>query len=118
MNFGTGDTTSRLNSVDEELERLHRKVLELPGGAKDEADQAGEEADVGINERSHLGLAMFELEMKQMHRRLQISDILVRYVRDGARTLSEVQQAISARDLDEIMAICEGTPLSDVLLDG
>jgi hypothetical protein len=59
---------------------------------------------------------MFDLEAVQ--KRLQISDILVRYVRDGARTLSDVQQAISAQDLNEIMAICDGASLRDVLPGG
>jgi hypothetical protein len=58
------------------------------------------------------------LDRESAHKRLQISDILVRYVRNGARTLSDVQQAISAQDLDEIMAICDGAPLRDVLPGG
>jgi hypothetical protein len=59
---------------------------------------------------------MFGLEA--VHKRLQISDILVGYVRNGARTMSDVQQAISTQDLEEIMAICDGAPLRDVLPGG
>jgi hypothetical protein len=88
----------------------------VPGGAEDEVDQADGETGGGTHEAGPGDPALFDLEV--LRKRLQISDILVRYVRDGARTLSEVQQAISAQDLDEIMAICDGASLRDVLMDG
>lgn len=78
--------------------------------------QAGRETNDGVDEGRPLDSAVFDLEV--VHKRLQISDILVRYVTNGARTLSDVQQTISAQDLDEIMAICDGAPLRDVLPGG
>jgi hypothetical protein len=78
--------------------------------------QADRERSDGTYEGRPLDSATLDLEAS--HKRLQISDILVRYVRNGARTLSDVQQAISAQDLDEIMAICDGAPLRDVLPGG
>ena len=84
--------------------------------AEDEVDQADREQGDGTHMGWSLDSATFDLEM--LNKRLQISDILVSYVRDGARTLSEVQQAMSAQDLDKIMAICDGTPLREVLLGG
>ena len=78
--------------------------------------QADRETNNGTYEGPPRDSVMHDLEAE--HKRLQISDILVSYVRDGARTLSEVQQAMSAQDLDEIMAICDGAPLRDVLLGG
>ena len=118
MSLGSEDTISRPNSIDEGLKGLRHDWLDLPGGAADQADQADVEVDVGTHERSPRDLGMFELEVERVHKRLLISDILVRYVRDGARTLSEVQQAMSAQDLDEIMAICKGAPVRDVLWTG
>jgi hypothetical protein len=84
--------------------------------AEDEVVQADSERDDGVYGGRPPGSAMFDLEAA--HKRLQISDILVRYVRNGARTMSDVQQVISAQDLDEIMAICDGAPLRDVLPGG
>jgi hypothetical protein len=78
--------------------------------------QAERETNDGTYEGWAPDPAVFDLEV--VHKRLQISDILVRYVRNGARTLSDVQQAISAQDLDEIIAICDGAPLRDVLPGG
>jgi hypothetical protein len=95
--------------------------LKFPGGAEGEVeDQADNEANDGARARDGrpLGVALFEAETERMHQRIEISDILVRYVRNGARTLSDVQQAMSAQDLKEVMAICDGAPLRDVLLDG
>ena len=79
-------------------------------------DQADRETNDGTHDGRRLDSALFDLEV--VHKRLEISDILVRYVRDGARTLSEVLHAISAQDLDEIMAICDGFSLRDVLPGG
>jgi len=76
--------------------------------AEDEVDQADREQGDGTHMGWSLDSATFDLEM--LNKRLQISDILVSYVRDGARTLSEVQQAM--------MAICDGTPLREVLPGG
>jgi hypothetical protein len=79
-------------------------------------NQAERETSRGAHDGRLLDSAVFDPEV--VDKRLQISDILVRYVRNGARTMSEVQQAISAQDLDEIVAICDGAPLPDVLPGG
>ena len=84
--------------------------------AEDEVVQADRETNNGTYEGPPRDSVMHDLEAE--HKRLQISDILVRYVRNGARTLSDVQQALSAQDLDEIKAICDGAPLLDVLPGG
>jgi hypothetical protein len=78
--------------------------------------QADRERNDGAYGARHPDSATFDLEAA--HKRLQISDILVGYVRNGARTLSDVQRAMSAQDLDAIMAICDGAPLRDVLPGG
>ena len=79
-------------------------------------DEADREQGDGTPMGWPLDSAAFDLDV--VDKRLQISDILVRYVRNGARTLSDVQQALSAQDLDEIKAICDGAPLLDVLPGG
>ena len=84
--------------------------------AEDEVDEADREQGDGTPMGWPLDSVAFDLDV--VDKRLQISDILVSYVRDGARTLSEVQQAMSAQDLDKIMAICDGTPLREVLPGG
>jgi len=38
-------------------------------------------------------------------------------MRDGARNWSQVQQSLTQEDFDKIMAICDGVPLRDLLLD-
>jgi hypothetical protein len=80
-------------------------------------DQADAEAKDGASEGQRFGVAAFGPEAERMHKRLEISDILVGYVRNGARTMSDVQQAMSTQDLKAVMTICDGAPLRDVLLD-
>ena len=124
MNLGTGDAGLAATRSTKRSRVLRRDWLDLPGGTEDEvdqadqADQADREAKDGAREGQRLGVAVLERDEARMDKRLQISDILVRYVRNGARTLSDVQQAISAQDLKEVTAICDGAPLRDVLLDG
>ena len=52
-----------------------------------------------------------------MGKRLAVWKILTGYLRDGARTWSEVQQALTKEDLEKIPSTCDGVPLRDLLLD-
>jgi hypothetical protein len=52
-----------------------------------------------------------------MRKRLAVWEIFMAYMRDGARSWSQVQQAITPEDFDKIMTICDGIPLRDLLLD-
>jgi hypothetical protein len=52
-----------------------------------------------------------------MRQRLAIWEIFMTYMRDGATSWSQLQQALSSEDFDKIMAICDGVPLRDLLLD-
>ena len=52
-----------------------------------------------------------------MRKRLAVWEIFMTYMRDGATSWAKVQQALTAEDFDKIIAICDGIPLRDLLLD-
>ena len=61
--------------------------------------------------------ASVEFEVERMRKRLAVWEIFLAYMRGGARSWSQVQEAITPEDFDKIMAICDGVPLRDLLLD-
>ena len=52
-----------------------------------------------------------------MRKRLAIWEIFMAYMRDGARSWPEVQRSLTKEDFEKIVAICDGVPLRDLLLD-
>jgi hypothetical protein len=61
--------------------------------------------------------AALELEVERMRKRLAIWEIFMAYMRDGARSWAEVQRSLTKEDFDQIVSICDGVPLRDLLLD-
>lgn len=101
-------TSFSAESIDEGLELLRQEVLTKPRDVVEEAD---------FTNCAPIDYASLEFEVERMRKRLSVWEIFLRYARDGARTWPEVQGAMTPDDLDEIMCICDGTPLRDVLLD-
>jgi hypothetical protein len=95
-------------TVDHGLERLHQDLLEPPHDVVEDAD---------FSDPAPINYASLEFEVERMRKRLSIWEMLLRYASEGARTWPEVQRAMTPDDLDEIIRICDGTPLRDVLLD-
>ncbi len=61
--------------------------------------------------------ASLEFEVERMRKRLAIWEIFMGYMRDGAHSWPEVQRSLTKEDFDKIVAICDGVPLRDLLLD-
>jgi hypothetical protein len=98
--------------MDGALARLRRDLLDTP--ALDlEQDDVSDQAD----EPDFIDYASVEFEVERMRKRLAVWEIFMTYMRDGARSWSQVQQAITPEDFDKITAICDGVPLRDLLLD-
>ncbi len=92
-------------SIDAALERLRRDLFGTPS-APEEAE--GPEP---------IDYASLEFEAERMRKRLAIWDIFMSYMREGARSWPEVQRSLTKEDFDRIVAICDGVPLRDLLLD-
>jgi hypothetical protein len=60
--------------------------------------------------------AAIELELDLMRRRLAIWEIFGRHMKAGATSWPEVQRALTGEDLAEIVRICDGRPLRDLLV--
>lgn len=98
---------SDTRSIDAALERLRRDLLDTPDGADTDELDAPDAIDY----------ASLEFEVERMRKRLAIWEIFMTYMRDGARTWPEVQRSLTSEDFDRIVAICDGVPLRDLLLD-
>ena len=61
--------------------------------------------------------ASLEFEVERMRKRLAIWEIFMGYMRQGAHSWPEVQRSLTKEDFDKIVAICDGVPLRDLLLD-
>ena len=61
--------------------------------------------------------ASMEFEVERMRKRLAVWEIFMAYMRDGARTWPQVQQSLTQEDFEKIVAICDGVPLRDLMLD-
>jgi hypothetical protein len=96
--------------MDEALERLRQDLLHTPPVTPDEADDVVDEADI-------IDYASVEFEVERMRKRLAVWEIFMAYMRDGATSWSKVQQSLSQEDFEKIIAICDGVPLRDLLLD-
>lgn len=93
-------------AMDAALDKLRRDLLNTPPVAPDPAD----DPDL-------IDYASVEFEVERMRKRLAVWEIFMAYMKDGARTWPEVQAALSEEDFDKIVAICDGIPLRDLLLD-
>ncbi len=92
-------------SIDSALERLRQDLFGTPSAP--EEDEGPEPIDY----------ASLEFEVERMRKRLAIWEIFMSSMRDGARSWPEVQRSLTKEDFDKIVAICDGVPLRDLLLD-
>jgi hypothetical protein len=97
-------------AMDAALERLRRDLLNTPPVDAPEPEDVADEADV-------IDYASVEFEVERMRKRLAVWEIFMTYMREGATSWSKLQQSLSQEDFDKIMAICDGVPLRDLLLD-
>jgi hypothetical protein len=65
---------------------------------------------------SHISYAAVELELELMRQRLAVWEIFLRKLGEGATTWPEVQRALTDEDLSEIVRICGGRSLREVLV--
>lgn len=98
--------------MDGALERLRRDLLDTPPVDLEPPDVADQ-----IDEADLIDYASVEFEVERMRKRLAVWEIFMTSMRDGARSWAEVQQSLTQEDFDKIMAICDGIPLRDLLLD-
>ena len=94
-------------SIDAALERLRRDLFGAPAD-EPVIEEHGPDA---------IDYASLEFEVERMRKRLAIWEIFMTYMRDGARTWPQVQQALTQEDFDKIVTICNGVPLRDLMLD-
>jgi hypothetical protein len=104
--------SSDARHMDEALDRLRRDLLETPP-VTPEPEDVSNQAD----EPDLIDYASVEFEVERMRKRLAVWEIFMTYMRDGARSWSQVQQAITPEDFEKITTICDGVPLRDLLLD-
>jgi hypothetical protein len=108
METGSHRRASDAHSLDASLERLRRDLLNTPPVGHEPDEEEGPEL---------IDYASLEFEVQRMRQRLAIWEIFMTYMRDGARTWPQVQQALTQEDFDKIVTICDGVPLRDLMLD-
>ena len=99
-------------AMDAALERLRRDLFDTPPVAP-----SLRPSTTSTDEPDHIDYASVEFEVERMRKRLAIWEIFMAYMRDGARSWSKLQQALTPEDFDKIVTICDGIPLRDLLLD-
>jgi hypothetical protein len=97
--------------IDAALQRLRRDLLDHPELGVDGPDE------VQVDATSPIDYSSLEFEVERMRKRLAIWEIFMTSMRDGARSWPEVQRSLTEADFDKIVAICDGVPLRDLLLD-
>jgi len=107
MKMDMDSPLSDARSIDAALERLREDLFSTPS-PQDEADAPGSDA---------IDFASLEFEVERMRKRLAIWEIFMTYMRNGARSWPDVQRSLTKEDFDKIVAICDGVPLRDLLLD-
>ncbi len=96
--------TAQTRNVDEGIDRLRRDLRVT--------------ADPYANPDEELvNYAALEFELERMKKRLAIWQIFMNYMRDGATSWPDVQRSLTQRDFEEIVSICDGVSLRDLLLD-
>jgi hypothetical protein len=63
-----------------------------------------------------ISYAAFEFELDLMRKRLAVWEIFLRHLKAGATSWTEVQGALTHEDLSEIVRICEGRSLRDLMV--
>jgi hypothetical protein len=94
-------------SIDAALARLRRDLFATTQHETPESHAGPEPIDY----------ASLEFEVERMRKRLAIWEIFMSYMRAGARSWPEVQRSLTKEDFEKIVAICDGVPLRDLLLD-
>jgi hypothetical protein len=95
-------------AIDAALERLRQDLYGSPVPDPASAAEIGPQS---------IDFASLEFEVERMRKRLAIWEIFMTYMRDGARSWPEVQRSLTPEDFEEIVTICDGVPLADLLLD-
>jgi hypothetical protein len=109
MHMGTDSPPSDALDIDAALARLREDLFGTsPLGAPEETKSRGPDPN---------DYASLEFEVERMRKRLAIWEIFMVYMRGGARSWPEVQRSLTKDDFDKIVAICDGVPLRDLLLD-
>jgi len=103
---------SDTDTIQAGLERLHRDLMQVP----DALDAGNDDVRRDFSGLEPIDYAALEFEVDRMRKRLEIWEILMIYVRSGARTWPDVQRAMTPQDLDKIELICDGVSLRNVLL--
>jgi hypothetical protein len=65
---------------------------------------------------AEISYAAVEFELELMKKRLAVWEIFRKHIRAGATSWPEVQSALTPEDLSEIVQICDGRPLRDLLV--
>ena len=108
MQMGTDSPPSDALAIDAALARLREDLFgTTPFGTPEAVSEEPEPIDY----------ASLEFEVERIRKRLAIWEIFMVYMRDGARSWPEVQRSLTRDDFDKIVAICDGAPLRDLLLD-
>ena len=108
MQMETDSPPSETHSLDGALQRLRKDLLHTESLESEQVAAGPDPIDY----------ASLEFEVERMRRRLAIWEIFMGYMRDsGARSWPEVQRSLTKQDFDKIVAICDGVPLRDLLLD-
>jgi hypothetical protein len=90
--------------TDEGLARLRRDLLDVaPLESEDEVEP--------------VNYAALEFELERLKKRLAIWQIFMVHMKDGADSWPEVQRSLTQHELEEIVEICDGVPLRELLLD-
>ncbi len=111
MQMEMGTPVSDARSIDAALDRLRQDLFDTPPLETIEAPEVEPEGPHPID------YASLEFEVERMRKRLAIWEIFMAYMRNGARNWPEVQRSLTKEDFDKIVAICDGVPLRDLLLD-
>jgi len=107
MQTQTDSALSDARSIEAALERLRQDLFDTPP-VHDEVIAEGPEP---------IDYASLEFEVERMRKRLAIWELFMTYMRNGATNWPEVQRSLTKEDFDKIVAICDGVPLRDLLLD-
>jgi hypothetical protein len=92
------------------LDRLQSDVLEVPAA---ETERQLDAVNGAVFER--IPYATLEYELERSRKRLAIWDIFLAHMKAGAETWPDIRHALTAEEVDQIAAICDGIPLRDVL---
>jgi hypothetical protein len=109
---------SDTRSIDAALERLRKDLFDPDLGVDGQDEVKVEvEGEVSLDTPSPIDYSSLEFEVERMRKRLAIWEVFMTSMRDGARSWPQVQRSLTEADFNKIVAICDGVPLRDLLLD-